>query len=775
MNTPAARSVSFAVAPPAPAADSIAARSPSAGLNAIPIAPHHPDRDHCPSSLSTDPYAQRHVDGAIHRRAINSPPKSPLRSTRRSPSIPVARVSNPPAQRLDFTAATTQHENNNESTGQVDVFIGPSLLINPNSDPAADASTLHEGGGSVTSDDPEDNLGHYYHPDYEDIPTHQRSAIEQCCLDDFGVASVREFQIQSINAGAFYDNSFISINAKTGYGKSLVALAIASMRRGVSIIQVPLLGLGTDQVAKAIRVDVNIEAWHIDEFRGPPGRALRKRLMAYTQDQRDNMSIILYMSPRSLLPGSDWMPVLRHLATQNFISLLCVDEAHMASLHGSGFRPEFNHAITSLKNLYALLQKKCPRIVMSATYRETDQQLVEGLFGDVPDFRVWTDMCRRRIYIDIVSSGTPTRTCTTCIKLDLRDNPTQKIIWYTNSKTKAEESLVPAAENVLDTLGIEGEAMACTGGAGLPEKAFMMATFRGDDDLFTRPQREELADLTMDDEMCDLVNTSVLVATAAAQCGISSDKCHRCYRIGTPANLYDLVQEMGRTDRYRSLPPGDNRFEVHVSWPNMVHLYVRIMRNPAGQDRDSQMVRFHELMKMIFAPEECFHVALETYFERRGYASRPPCRFYCSFCSSDHADFAGTFRKAELISVLSTECFNGTPPSTDNFHKTMKRCKSSIYEPDEVPKGVVGPIHGLCLQLLANGIIDLDISQDHVQHRGKETLVAKHIVVKSGTIKRNGAPRILSYLDDESWNGTRFIERALDATNVPKKVRLTFA
>ena len=90
MNTPAVRSVSFAVAPPAPAADSAASRSPSAGLNAVPIAPHHPHRDHCPSSLSTDPYAQRHVEGAIHRRAINSPPKSPLHSTRRSLSIPAA-------------------------------------------------------------------------------------------------------------------------------------------------------------------------------------------------------------------------------------------------------------------------------------------------------------------------------------------------------------------------------------------------------------------------------------------------------------------------------------------------------------------------------------------------------------------------------------------------------------------------------------------------------------------------------------------------------------
>mmetsp|Transcript_27218 Transcript_27218/g.58483 ORF Transcript_27218/g.58483 Transcript_27218/m.58483 type:complete len:208 (-) Transcript_27218:842-1465(-) len=184
MNTPAARSVSFAVDPPAPAADSTASRSPSASLNAIPIAPHHPDRDHCPSSVSTDPYAQWHVDGAIHRRAINSPPKSPLRSTRCSPSIPAARVPNSTAQRLDFTATTTQHENNNESVGQVDVAIGPSLLLNPNSNPAANASTLHGGGGFVPSDDPEENLGDYYHPDYEDIPTHQRSAIEQCYVLD---------------------------------------------------------------------------------------------------------------------------------------------------------------------------------------------------------------------------------------------------------------------------------------------------------------------------------------------------------------------------------------------------------------------------------------------------------------------------------------------------------------------------------------------------------------------------------------------------------------
>ena len=67
------------------------------------------------------------------------------------------------------------------------------------------------------------------------------------------------------------------------------------MRRGVTIAEVPLLGLGSDQVAKAIHIDKNIEAWHIDELRGTNGLELKQRLNHMTQDERDNLSIILFM------------------------------------------------------------------------------------------------------------------------------------------------------------------------------------------------------------------------------------------------------------------------------------------------------------------------------------------------------------------------------------------------------------------------------------------------------------------------------------------------
>ena len=135
----------------------------------------------------------------------------------------------PTAQRLVFPldrAGAPSLDNNDELSDDGHVHIDEdrgSPACQDTSSPAALPSSP-----VIRTDDPEDNLGPYYHPDYEAIPPQERAAIEQCCRDDFGISSVREFQLQAIYAGAFYDNSFLSINAKTGYGKSLIPLAIAT-------------------------------------------------------------------------------------------------------------------------------------------------------------------------------------------------------------------------------------------------------------------------------------------------------------------------------------------------------------------------------------------------------------------------------------------------------------------------------------------------------------------------------------------------------------------
>ena len=132
--------------------------------------------------------------------------------------------------------------------------------------------------------------------------------------------------------------------------------------------------------------------------------------------------------------------------------------------------------------------------------------------------------------------------------------------------------------------------MDFTGGTGMPEISFMLAAFCGGPDLFSCPKCIELTNVGIDDEMCELPNLKVLAATAAANCGIISNLCHRSYQVDPSSNLYDVVQEMGRTDRDIYLMPGLNRYKIHVSWPTIVLVYVCIMQNPDGPEREQHLV-----------------------------------------------------------------------------------------------------------------------------------------------------------------------------------------
>ena len=119
--------------------------------------------------------------------------------------------------------------------------------------------------------------------------------------------------------------------------------------------------------------------------------------------------------------------------------------------------------------------------------------------------------------------------------------------------------------------------MPCSRDYGIAEKAFILSAFRGDNEIFNRPQREELADLELDDELCEPPKLHILPATAATNCGISSNLCYWSYHVGPPQNMYNLVQEMGRVDRARNLPPGHNWYEIHLSYPTFISILVRVI------------------------------------------------------------------------------------------------------------------------------------------------------------------------------------------------------
>ena len=492
------------------------------------------------------------------------------------------------------------------------------------------------------NDDNDEGDDPRYSHSIDDVPDLHKRIIQEALDVDWDIDSPRDFQVVAINQGNFNDDTVMYLISKTGSGKSAVPLTIASLRHGITIILVPLLGLGSDQVKKASRVEKGIHSYHVNEHRGRDGTLLREWLINMTNDECKSTTTILFMSPQSLsyhvnpatnidVP-SPWLTYIRKLGLKNRISLMCIDEAHSIEQQGRYFRKDFQEAVKNLQTIHNQLATKCPRLVMSATLRKIDQQTISTLLCTKPDFILWTEMARRRITMDVLVSGCPTSNIAKRSKKDLKKDPTMKMIWYTNSKTKAEESLVPSAEKILEELGIEGEVIPLTGGNGIMDKVFVMDAFgRLASEIDNNPGDPNAVD---DPMYYALPNLVVMPATSTANCGVSSAKCYRSYRIGPPPSMYDLVQEIGRVDRVGDLPPGANTYEIHLSVPLFVSLFVRVMSVPDKAERNKQLVAIYEVLAITMVPTLCQHSTMELYFERDTQASdKSPCGKFCSFCT----------------------------------------------------------------------------------------------------------------------------------------------
>ena len=114
----------------------------------------------------------------------------------------------------------------------------------------------------------------------------------------WGIQLARDYQIDAIFFLVFLKVDMMYLIRKTGEGKSLVLLGMATAQRGITITMVPLLGLGSDQVAKSKRLDKRCEAYHVDEFREGDYEKLIQRLMSYSP--LDKTSILIFISPQQL-------------------------------------------------------------------------------------------------------------------------------------------------------------------------------------------------------------------------------------------------------------------------------------------------------------------------------------------------------------------------------------------------------------------------------------------------------------------------------------------
>jgi hypothetical protein len=234
------------------------------------------------------------------------------------------------------------------------------------------------------------------------------------------------------------------------------------------------------------------------------------------------------------------------VSAKKFIRLIVIDEAHSVLQDGRDLRPEFHSAVVTLRKIYDNLPTPCIFLAMSATFRQDDQDEITHLWTRPLDKVIWRELSRRGIGFDVVISGCPTSSIVRSMSEDYCNPTAMKTIINTNSKTLAMGSLTTALEKMLEKceeswrrMGhesfIPGRVISFTGDDGLQSKVFVMRAWASD-----------MSDHDNIDQ--ELPNLLIMPATKAADCGVSSNSCHRSYRVSVASSLYSIVQEMGRVD-----------------------------------------------------------------------------------------------------------------------------------------------------------------------------------------------------------------------------------
>ncbi len=190
------------------------------------------------------------------------------------------------------------------------------------------------------------------------------------------------------------------------------------------------------------------------------------------------------------------------------------------------------------------------------------------------------------------------------------------------------------------------------------------------------------------------------------------------------------MQELGCVDWNPSVGIGDNRYEVHMLFMCVVFLYVRVMQQNDMQEWTISIVALHKVLKFLVLPCTCKHVLMEQYFEDPGLLfQKEVCAGYCSYCKKDNNTTGGRVQK-EILTNLLTRLFMGHAPTSKGLVKVIKLHKEKIYQSNDVPNRLMGPIHALCLQLIANGMILLLVHNDKQAMIGKTDLRTSHVVLK---------------------------------------------
>jgi ATP-dependent DNA helicase RecQ len=347
-------------------------------------------------------------------------------------------------------------------------------------------------------------------------------------------------------------NSFrdIFITASTGAGKSVMfqipAVYLAKKYKKLTIIIEPVKALMQDQKEKLNRSGYkNVEAFNSDLISQVEKEAVLEKI-------RNGAVDLLYLSPETLLSYS-----IETIIGDREIGLLIVDEAHIVTTWGVGFRPDYWYLggyINRLRNQIQTTKGTKRRTYHFPICAFTATAINGGIDDSVSDTIISLYMenpikyigyvRRDDIKFDIVHKGTITKLPKADYEAEKTKALNDRIVGWLNNN---EKTIVyfPFASLARDaSKGLRGFAGIIT------DKRIGTYTGRNINDtsieLFNDAKRQTF-------EGFRIGTIPIMLATKAFGMGVDIDDVKNVYHYAITGNLSDYVQEIGRAARKSSM------------------------------------------------------------------------------------------------------------------------------------------------------------------------------------------------------------------------------
>ncbi|KAF5331589.1 hypothetical protein D9611_007759 [Ephemerocybe angulata] len=204
----------------------------------------------------------------------------------------------------------------------------------------------------------------------------------------------RQFQLDAIKAQL--QRKDVIVHAGTGFGKTAIAAgphALEEMKGKVTFLISPLIALQEEQAA-TFESEFHLSAVAINSTHG----GLNKKLLS---DIREGRWQIVVISPEMMLSKAFLSQVIRHRDMLQRTLAVVVDEAHVVSHWGSGFRKQYG----TLGILKALLPRETPFVALSATLPPRVRNDVEKKLQLNQKTLVSIDMGNDRTTVSLIVRG----------------------------------------------------------------------------------------------------------------------------------------------------------------------------------------------------------------------------------------------------------------------------------------------------------------------------------------------------------------------------------